>query len=354
MEYSTINQAQFLPVAFDSSTGSVSQVQSTPAAASNPVSLRSIAGELNPQASTPLHDQLFNLLRKAFDEGQLEDVCEGRLPSMRTMSGVLGVSRETVAKAISKLSGYGYLSAEERKRIYVVPRKASAPSSVGMVTDPSANNADLDEIENDPDAERNAYQFDFRPPAESVVPQGGFGKNYLTDKYLKTLRKQSAKRARIDMDPCGLLSFREVLCEQLKRDSNVNCRAENLIVFSDFKSCADFIVRLTTRGRPTCIVEAPGSPEINSILDLNALSVVEIPVDEDGMRVDILCSYGVTESVCFVSPSMQDPLGVRLSPERMERLSSWAQDSNSIIVEHSYSQGSLRLMTRPIAMANGS
>ncbi len=345
MEYPTINQGLFQPIAFEGSAVSASQIQNTPVAPCHKVSLRSIARELDPQASTPLHDQVFSLLRKAFDEGQLEDVCNGRLPSMRTMSGVLGVSRETVSKAISKLSGYGYLCAEERKRIYVLSKKDSASFDTDIVRDRTPDFSDLDDIENGVSAERDAHQLDFRPPVDDAVPQGGFGKNYLTDKYLKTLRRQSAKRARIDMDSCGMLSLREVLCEQLIRDANVNCRAENLIVFSDFKACADFIVRLTTRGRSTCIVEAPGSPEINAILDLHTQSIVEIPVDEEGMRIDILRSYGVSDSVCFVSPSMQDPLGVRLSPERMERLMNWAKESNSIVVEHSASQGFLRLVT---------
>ena len=349
VEYSTINQSEFLPVAFESATLGENQIQnaavaasvSVPASARNTVSLRSIASELNSRASTPLHDQLFSLLKKAFDEGHLEDVCDGRLPSMRTMSVVLGVSRETVAKAISKLSGYGYLSAEERKRIYVRPKNINLSADTLDRSRPSSA-VEFDENDQGSATENSERPLDFRPPLDDSIPSGGFGRNYLTDKYLKTLRKQSVKRARIDMDPCGMLSFREVLCEQLKRDSNINCRAENLIVFPDFKACADFIVRLTTRGRSTCVVEAPGPQELHSILDLNAQSIVEIPVDEEGMRVDILSSYGVTDSVCFVSPSMHDPLGVRLSSERMEKLIAWAKESNSIVVEHSASQGLLR------------
>lgn len=345
MEYSSANQNVFQPAAYVGTTVGVSHSQDASQAPSKSVSLRSIANELNSQASAPLHDQIFFLIKKALDDGQLEDVCEGRLPSLRNMSSMLGVSRETVSKAISKLTGYGYLSAEERKRIYVLPRSGASPLTHAdqyrsMVVANGNSDADCD-------GDARGEQLDFRPPSDDVAPQGTYNKNYLTHKYLKTLRKQSAKRARLDQDSCGLVSFREVLCEQLKRDSGVNCTAENLIIFSDYKSCIDFIVRLTTKGRSTCVMEAPGSLDIASILDLNAMSIVEIPVDEEGMRTDILSSYGVTDSVCFVSPSLHDPLGVRLSAQRSEILTSWAAESNSIVVECSSSQGFLRIGSTP-------
>lgn len=309
------------------------------------VSLRSIADELNSHGSLSLHDQIFFHIKKALDDGQLEDVCDGRLPSLRNMSATLGVSRETVSKAISKLTGYGYLSAEERKRIYVLPRKER--TSVSYSDELQFASIHNQGAPKEAEVVANDEPMDFRPPAEENVSQGTYSKNYLTHKYLKTLRRQSAKRPRADLDPCGLVSFREVLCEQLKRDSNVSCQAENLIVFPDYKSCIDFIVRLTTKQRSCCVVEAPGSADIASLLDLNARSVVEIPVDEEGMRTDILNSYGISDAVCFVSPSMQEPLGVRLSHSRTETLVTWAKSTNSIIVEHSSSQGFLRLGTIP-------
>lgn len=345
VEYSSANQNVFQPAAYVGTTVGVSHSQDASQAPSKSVSLRSIANELNSQASAPLHDQIFFLIKKALDDGQLEDVCEGRLPSLRNMSSMLGVSRETVSKAISKLTGYGYLSAEERKRIYVLPRNGATPlTHADQYRSLVVANGHSDA---DHGGEARGEQLDFRPPSDDAAPQGTYNKNYLTHKYLKTLRKQSAKRARLDQDSCGLVSFREVLCEQLKRDSGVNCSAENLIIFSDYKSCIDFIVRLTTKGRSTCVMEAPGSLDIASILDLNAMSIVEIPVDVEGMRTDILSSYGVTDSVCFVSPSLHDPLGVRLSAQRSEILTSWATESNSIIVECSSSQGFLRIGSTP-------
>lgn len=310
------------------------------------VSLRSIAAALNSHAPTPLHDQIFFHIKKALDDGQFEDVREGRLPSLRQMSSILGVSRETLSKAISKLTGYGYLAAEERKHIYVLPRNdASTLKNLDAL-----QHAEFVCGKPRPDAESDRGekgQLDFRPPSDDSAPPGIYSKNYLTHKYLKTLRKQSAKRARLDPDPCGLLSFREVLCEQLRRDSGIECSAENLVIFSDFKAGIDFIVRLTAKGRSAGVLENPGPQELTSILELNSLAIVEIPVDEQGMRTDILSNYGVTDTVCFVSPSLQDPLGVRLSSERAECLMGWASASNSTIVECSSSQGFLRVGSTP-------
>lgn len=331
MEYTSANQNVFQPAAYLGTTICVGQSQDVSQAPSKTVSLRSIANQLNSQASAPLHDQIFSLLKKALDDGLLEDVCDGRLPSLRSMSATLGVSRETTSKAIAKLTGYGYLSSEERKRICVLPREERAPLDKELSASNEMSHPD--------------EKLDFSPPADDTLSQGTYSKSYLTHKYLKTLRRQSAKRPPVDLDACGLIPFREVLCEQLKRDSNVMCQANNLIVFPDYKSCIDFVVRLTAKQRPTCAVEAPGSPTIASILDLNSLSVVEIPVDEQGMRTDILNYYGVTDAVCFVSPAMQEPLGVRLSHSRTETLVTWAKSTNSIIVEYSSSPGFLRLGT---------
>jgi len=345
VENSTVNQSVYQSSPFGRSAVEVSQFSETTTATCSLVSLRSIASELDSQVATPLHDQIFLLLKKALDDGHLEDVCDGRLPSLRNMSTILGVSRETVSKAVSKLTGYGYLSAQERKHIFVLPRRENAYLNEEMQNPCDESTKDV--ASQDLNSQCRNQQLDFRPPEDKAAPHGGYGKNYLTDKYLKTLRRQSSKRARFDLDPCGLVSFREVLCEQMKRDSELNCRAENLIVFSDFRSCADFIVRLTTRERSTCIMERPGCPQIRSILDLYELNTVQIPVDEEGMCVDIVRSLQPSKSVCFVSPTMQDPLGVRLSAQRLESLLSWAKESNSVIVEHSSSPGFHRLGAGP-------
>ncbi len=81
-------------------------------------------------------------------------------------------------------------------------------------------------------------------------------------------------------------------------------------------------------------VEDPSSAPGREQLAANGLEIVPVPVDGDGLRVDVL--EALAPDAAFAAPAHQFPLGVVLAPERRAALIDWAARSGAIVLEDDY------------------
>lgn len=294
-------------------------------------SLRDLAAKLDSKSPAKLHDQLYLLLKSALEENQLDEVRNGRLPSQRKMAEILGVSRETLSKVLFRLIQEGCLSANERSGVFLNEKRQCTD-----LTD--SERGSESSISEGVSFKQEGDNKGSPPLFVDNVPSFDYASGHHTQRFLKTLRQQSAKKTKLPFDSCGLISLRNLLCQELARSSGLNCLAEDTIVFSDLRACIDFIIRLTTKARPTCVIEAYGSLEVRALLELSGVPMAEIPVDKYGARTDILPCLQILNALYFSSPVMHDPLGIPLSSDRTDQLLSWVNSSDSILVEVSHSQ----------------
>jgi len=80
------------------------------------------------------------------------------------------------------------------------------------------------------------------------------------------------------------------------------------------------------------------------------LEVVGLPVDADGVRVDLLDDAGVDAVV--VTPAHQYPTGAVLSPERRAALIAWASRRGAFVIEDDY-DAEFRYDREPIGAMQG-
>jgi GntR family transcriptional regulator/MocR family aminotransferase len=64
--------------------------------------------------------------------------------------------------------------------------------------------------------------------------------------------------------------------------------------------------------------------------------VAPIPVDEDGLRVDLLAALDPPPALVYVTPAHQFPLGARLSLARRGALLAWAHRAGAVVIEDDY------------------
>ena len=79
--------------------------------------MRELAISLDAEASRPLYEQIYSYIKHEIQEGQL--LPGERLPSSRSLSSSLEVSRSTVDLAYEQLVSEGYLEAVPCKGYYV-------------------------------------------------------------------------------------------------------------------------------------------------------------------------------------------------------------------------------------------
>jgi GntR family transcriptional regulator / MocR family aminotransferase len=91
-------------------------------------------------------------------------------------------------------------------------------------------------------------------------------------------------------------------------------------------------------------VEEPGYPPVTQLLRTLGITVVGVPVDDQGIVVDAIPSDA---RLVYVTPSHQYPLGAVMSRQRRLELLRWAGRHESAIVEDDY-DSEFRHTARPL------
>ena len=261
--------------------------------------------------ATPLRAQLEEQLRDAVRSGRLAPGVA--LPSSRSLARELGVSRGVVVDAYAQLGAEGYLVARQGAPTLV---SDAASPALGAPPPPSAD---------------RPPRFDFRPggPDVALFPRAA---------WLASLRRglRDAPDARFDYgDPRGAPELRLALARYLGRVRGVACDPERVVVTSGMAQGMALLARALVAGGGRRIgVEDPSSAPGREQLAANGLEIVPVPVDEDGLRVDVL--EALAPDAAFAAPAHQFPLGVVLAPERRAALIEWAARSGAIVLEDDY------------------
>jgi GntR family transcriptional regulator/MocR family aminotransferase len=236
-----------------------------------------------------------------------------RLPSSRNLAAELGISRGVVSEAYCQLAVEGYLLARQGAPVRVAHTvRAMRPRTPSPSLLPSF-----------------AHRLDPGLPDLAGFPR---------DRWLRSLRA-AWREAPIDAvdypDPRGIPALRETLAEYLGRVRGAAADPEQLMVCTGFSQGLSLIARwLRSRGVTSIALEDPGWHNHRLIVEQAGLAVEPIPVDAQGLRIDLLERSDA--SAVVVTPAHQFPTGVVLSSERRAALIDWAETGERLIVEDDF------------------
>ncbi|WP_431782436.1 PLP-dependent aminotransferase family protein [Streptomyces chumphonensis] len=280
-------------------------------------------------ARLPLAAQIRGSLRKLIENGTLRP--DSRIPSSRQLAADLGVARSVVVEAYEQLAAEGYL----------VTRRGSGTRVAQSAKPPPGPASSL-------------------LPAPVDVPEGTWDLRTGTSDtaafprqdWIRSVTAVLADAGRADLGyapPSGVPLARHVLVGYLGRVRGVRARPENLMITAGFAQGLALLCKvLRERGHDTVAVEDPGHPGEWEFIAGAGLRPVGILVDGDGMRVDLLAASGAR--VVLTTPGNQFPTGVRLSPERRERLVAWARAVDGYVVEDDFDSAYLNRADRVPAL----
>jgi GntR family transcriptional regulator / MocR family aminotransferase len=267
--------------------------------------------ELDRDGGLPLHEQLERRLREDIRSGRLAPGAP--LPSSRSLAVALGVSRGVVSEAYVQLASEGYLTSRQGARVRVasaVQRQRPREPARSLLP---------------------RFRYDLRP---GVPDLAGFP----MDAWQRSLRA-AWRDAPFDSlgqpDPRGVPELREALAGQLARTRGAAADPEHLLVCGGFRDAFSVLCRwLHVRGADSVAVEDPGWHPHRLAIEQAGLGVVPVPVDDEGLRVDVLEATGAT--IVVVTPAHQFPTGAVLSRERRAALVEWAAAGERLVVEDDY------------------
>ena len=256
--------------------------------------------------------QIEGQLRHRIREGALR--AGTTLPSTRDLARQLGISRRVVVDAYGQLTAEGYLSVRQGARPQV------AEPAVGAAPAPPA-----------PPPHAAEMRFDFRPsmPDVTTFPRAA---------WARCLRSAAASITDADLaygDPRGVETLRAALADYLGRVRGVVATTENVVVTTGYTQGLGIVCRaLAESGARRIGLESPADPEYAMIARRGGLEPVPVPVDGEGIRVDLLEAAGV--HAVAVTPAHQHPTGAVLASERRNELVAWLRTQEAIAVEDDY------------------
>jgi GntR family transcriptional regulator / MocR family aminotransferase len=291
---------------------------------------RKAASDLSFLAAAPLKGErrvaaaIVRAIREAIETGRLKP--GDRLPSTRSLAGVLSLSRGVLASAYEQLVAEGHVEARRGSGAYVAAMAVvRAPR-----TPPHLANAIVAHITRfvPPlvDEPFPAEIIDLRPcrPAADLVPMAPWRRAWAW---------ASSRPASPDYGPSeGEPALREAVAGHVRRARGFEVRPEDLVVTAGAVEAFHLLARLLLRPGDRVAVEDPGYPMARSAFAAAGATIVPAPVDDGGLIVERL----EDARLVYVTPSHQFPTGVRMTLARRRELLAWAETRDALIIEDDY------------------
>ena len=284
---------------------------------------------LNPSNPEPLYQQICTAIREDIAQGVLHP--DEKLPSRRALSAHLQTSIVTVQTAYEQLAAEGYLYSRPRAGYFVdpdapllthMPKETAFPSSQPAKTDPddrivfSTSGVDLE-------------QFPFATWAK-------LSRQVLSSKQEKLLQSPPAM---------GLYELRVAIAAHLRAFRDIHAAPEQILVGAGTEYLLGILVQLLGASRRYA-VEEPGYSKGKRILRSNGASVIDVPMDQNGLQLAALQQSGA--SVAHVTPSHQFPTGMIMPVRRRAELLAWASaQTDRYLIEDDY-DSELRFLGKPL------
>ena len=314
-----------------------------------------------PDSNLPLYQALYSHMRAAILSGEL--TAGMKLPSTRALAEELNISRNTVLNAYRQLLAEGYLKGREGSGTFV----AHVLPELLLTTPRSTSRLTRDS--QPPHTESSKPSFSERAKAQIVVsqpPSGGkLPRPFLAEApaldvfpyqlWSRLVLRQARQMPRSDFmyqDSAGYRPLREAIVAHITVSRQVHCTPEQVIIVPGSQGALDLAARmLVDTGDPVWLEDPGYSGARGAFLGAGA-HIVPVPVDREGLMVDIGVARAPQARLVYLTPSHQFPLGVTMSIPRRLALLDWAKRANAYIIEDDY-DSEFRFAARPLATLQG-
>ena len=266
---------------------------------------------LQRDARIPLHRQIETSIRDSIRAGRLPR--GSALPPTRVLAADLGVSRGVVVEAYQQLTAEGYLAS--RGGGYTQVAAGPAPSSAG------------------PHARRE-------PPPRIDLSYGRADVSHFPRAaWLRAIRGSLANAPNEVfgyLSGSGVPQLRTAIAAYLNRVRGTLAEPDRVVICTGYAQGVTLLIQvLAAAGARRLALEDPSSGD-DALPTARAagLEVVGVPVDGDGIRVDLLRRAGA--DAVILTPSHQWPTGSVLSAANRAAVLAWAAERQAIVIEDDY------------------
>ena len=265
--------------------------------------------ELKKSPGVPLYEALYRCIRDDILSGKLPS--GEKLPSKRTLSQHLEVSKITVETAYSQLLAEGYICSREKVGYFV--ESVERPVHREMPPTPRKKEERPDTMLDLTRSGTEHFPFSVwsRLQREVMLDYG--------EQLLQPLPHQ------------GIPELRQAIADHLAAFRGMNIDPENILIGAGTDFLYNLLIQLLGRDK-TYAVEEPGYGKIRKIYAAGGVNCISAPMDEKGVRPDAL----EDADVLHFSPSHHFPTGLVTPVGRRMELLNWAREKQGWIIEDDY------------------
>ncbi|WP_113632780.1 PLP-dependent aminotransferase family protein [Pectobacterium peruviense] len=281
----------------------------------------------------PLYLQLYRRYRDAITAGKLHP--GDRVPSVRSLASELNLARGTVEMAYQMLASEGYFLARGPVGTIVSPQ-------LEKLTESRYSTTSLSQIPSRSQIETAQVQpFQLGLPALDAFPRKTWAR--LAGHNLRTLDTA----AMISPDPAGYEPLRRAIATYLGISRGITCTHEQVFITAGYRGALELVCRTLLQPGDSGWFEDPGYIFARQFLARAGMHLEPVPVDEEGLNVDIGQQRAAEARFAVVTPTHQSPMGMALSLPRRLQLLEWANHRRSWIIEDDY-DSEFRYHGRPL------
>ncbi|WP_166850753.1 PLP-dependent aminotransferase family protein [Isoptericola sp. BMS4] len=281
----------------------------------------------------PLVQRLERALRGAVHAGRVPP--GAALPPSRALADTLGVSRWVVTEAYGQLVAEGFCEARvgsgTRVSAHAGPRPV-APTRTAPLPEPRA-------------------PFDLGPGVPDLrhVPRTAWAR------AVHDALRDAADAELGTADPAGAPAARTAVAGYLSRARAATVTPDDVVVTHGATDAMTRLARaLRGAGHRTLLVEDPSWGRLRDVARDAALTLVPVPVDDDGPDVPALVGAArrTGARAALLTPAHQFPTGALLAPARREQVLAWARAVDGLVIEDDY-DAEFRYDRRPVGALQG-
>lgn len=287
----------------------------------------------NPGSET-LYELIYRKLRDAIRQKNIPEGCS--LPATRHLASALGISRSTLIKAYEILRLEGYIDSKQGSGYTVRPL---APKSEKILIPRSDNHyPELSKYGQsfrknialiNPTDDKNIA---FRP---GLPPLDLFPVNQW--KNLSNLYWRHIRFSDLAYSPSyGIDLLRKNLASYLNLYRGIKCDYRQIVVVSGSLQSLYLLGNSFLNNGDRIAMENPTFPNVHSIFKGLGAKIVDVDIDEEGMKTQDLELNPGKIKIVHTTPSCHYPTGIRMSLERRLDLIKWAERQKAIIIENDY------------------
>lgn len=279
---------------------------------------------INRDVDTPIYLQVKKQIQDMIHSGTLR---EGfKLPPERKLAESLGINRSTVLKAYQELKADGLIGSHVGKGTEVLRQPIDYPSASEKQVYPIYWNqffnsipvssgdriiADIMEI----NSRENIISFAAGIPSPDLYPVR------IMEKIHMELYKSSGYEIFLHGPVDGHYPLRESISKMLS-DKGIISGPREIMILSGSQQGIDLASRVFLSPDDVVFVEEPTYLGAIQIFRNHGARIIGVPIDSDGMRVDILESLlgRYKPKFIYTIPTFQNPSGAVMSMERRYKL----------------------------------